>query len=46
MILSDYGTELTLNDMLSWADEVSIEQHYMRARAPQMPNGYMDTRLQ
>ena len=42
MIVSDNGTELTSNAILSWADEAQIEWHYIAPGKP-MQNGFIES---
>src|SRR4029077_15726384 len=41
MIVSDNGTELTGNAMLKWAEDNSVEWHYIAPGKPQQ-NGFME----
>lgn len=42
MIVSDNGTELTANAVLSWSGEAKIEWHYIAPGRP-MQNGYVES---
>jgi putative transposase len=42
MIVSDNGTELTSNAVLSWCGETGIEWHYIQPGRP-MQNGYVES---
>ena len=42
MIVSDNGTELTGNAMLKWAEDNSVEWHYIAPGKPQQ-NGFMES---
>jgi putative transposase len=42
MIVSDNGTELTGNAMLKWAEDNSVEWHYIALGKPQQ-NGFMES---
>lgn len=42
MVVSDNGTELTSNAILSWADETRVEWHYIAPGKP-MQNGYIES---
>ena len=42
MIVSDNGTEFTSNAMLRWADENSVEWHYIAPGKP-MQNGFVES---
>jgi len=42
MIVSDNGTEFTLNAILSWAKDQAVEWHYIAPGRP-MQNGYTES---
>jgi putative transposase len=42
MIVSDNGTELTSNTVLSWSGETKVEWHYIAPGRP-MQNGYVES---
>lgn len=42
MIVSDNGTELTSNAVLSWCGEIGVEWHYIQPGRP-MQNGYVES---
>lgn len=42
MIVSDNGTELTSNAVLSWSGEAKVEWHYIAPGRP-MQNGYVES---
>jgi len=42
MIVSDNGTELTSNAVLSWCGEIGVEWHYIAPGKP-MQNGYVES---
>jgi putative transposase len=42
MIVSDNGTELTSNAILSWADETGVSWHYIAPGKPQQ-NGFIES---
>ena len=42
MIVSDNGTELTSNAILSWADETGVDWHYIAPGKPQQ-NGFIES---
>jgi len=42
MVVSDNGSELTSNAILSWADEARVEWHYIAPGKP-MKNGYIES---
>ena len=42
MIVSDNGTELTSNAVLSWCGEIGVERHYIQPGRP-MQNGYVES---
>ncbi len=42
MVVSDNGSELTINAILSWADETRVEWHYIAPGKP-MQNGYIES---
>lgn len=42
MVVSDNGSEMTSNAILSWADEAKVEWHYIAPGKP-MQNGYIES---